>query len=104
MYKKEWIYFIFCSNSWVNWPWGHETRMDEVSISMKQTGRIRRFLSLALTLIMAVSLLPAAAAGEGATQYGYLVIQSNTENRTVNFRRLPNTNDNTNYPLAHLPE
>ena len=71
---------------------------------MKQTGRIRRFLSLALTLIMAVSLLPAAAAGESATQYGYLVIQSNTENRTVNFRRLPNTNDNTNYPLAHLPE
>ena len=104
MYKKEWIYFIFCSNSWVNWPWGHETRLDEVSISMKQTGRIRRFLSLALTLIMAVSLLPAAAAGESATQYGFLVIQSNTENRTVNFRRLPNTNDNTNYPLAHLPE
>lgn len=82
----------------------YETQWDGVSVSMKQTGRFKRFLSVALLLGLLVSLLPAEGLGEGAKQYGYLVIQNNAENRVVNFRNAPNTNDTTNYPIARLPE
>ena len=64
---------------------------------------MNRFLSVVLLAAMVLSLLPgqALAAGE---QYGYLVINNSSKNRVVNFRHLPNTNDNTNYPIAQIPE
>ncbi|MBR6186656.1 MAG: SH3 domain-containing protein [Clostridia bacterium] len=72
---------------------------------MKQTGKFRRFLSLALMLALTLSMLPVPGAAEGFRQYAYLVIQDKTlENRVVNFRNSPNTNDTTNYPIARLPE
>ncbi len=69
---------------------------------MKQM--MKRVLSMALLLAMVLSLLPAGGAAEEAKQYGYLVINNTSVNRVVNFRRQANTNDNTNYPIARLPE
>ena len=82
---------------------GRETHLDEVSVSMKRTGRIQRLISMMLMVAMVLSLLPAAWA-ENTAQYAYLLIQNNSATRVVNFRRQPNTNDNTNYPVARLPE
>lgn len=69
---------------------------------MKQKGTLNRIVSIALLLAMALSLLPAGGAAE--VQHGYLVINNNSANRVVNFRAQPNTNDNTNFPIARLPE
>ena len=71
---------------------------------MKQTGMIKRLISLALMLAMTLSLLPAAGMAEAEKQYAYLVINNSSTNRVVNFRREANTNDDTNYPIARLPE
>ena len=71
---------------------------------MKQNGTLNRVISIALLLAMALSLLPVGGAAEATTTHGYLVISNNSANRVVNFRRQPNTNDNTNYPIARLPE
>ncbi len=59
-------------------------------------------ISVLLLLAMILSAVPAALAEDA--QLGYLVINNNTVNRVVNFRRQPNTNDNTNFPIARLPE
>ena len=77
--------------------------LDGVSERMKQAGRMNRFLSIVLLAAMVLSLLPGQALATGE-QYGYLVINNSSKNRVVNFRRLPNTNDNTNYPIAQIPE
>ena len=71
---------------------------------MKQNGTLNRIISIALLLAMALSLLPVGGAAEAATTHGYLVINNSSANRVVNFRRQPNTNDDTNYPIARLPE
>ncbi|MBR4540168.1 MAG: SH3 domain-containing protein [Clostridia bacterium] len=71
---------------------------------MKQNGTLNRIISIALLLAMALSLLPVGGAAEAVTTHGYLVINNTSVNRVVNFRRQPNTNDNTNYPIARLPE
>ena len=63
---------------------------------------IKRLIAIALLLTMTLSLLPAAHAED--KQYGYLVINNTSKNRVVNFRRQANSNDNTNYPIARLPE
>lgn len=65
---------------------------------------LNRIVSVALLLAMALSLLPAGGSAESVTAHGYLVINNTSVNRVVNFRRQPNTNDDTNYPLARLPE
>ena len=39
-----------------------------------------------------------------AGEHAYVLIPGTTENREVNFRRDPNTDDNGNYPIARLPE
>ena len=83
---------------------GRETRLDGVLVSMKQTGSIKRFVALALVLALTLPLFSFPAFAEGVKQYGYIVINNSTKNRVVNFRRQPNSNDNTNYPFAHLPE
>ena len=71
---------------------------------MKEKGMIQRLLSIALLAAMVLSLAPGAGLSEQAKQYGYLVIKNDSKNRVVNFRRQANTNDNTNYPIARLPE
>ena len=58
---------------------------------------------MVLLAAMVLSLLPGQSLATGE-QYGYLVINNSSKNRVVNFRRLPNTNDNTNYPIAQIPE
>ncbi len=68
---------------------------------MKQTGNFRRIVSILLLMAMVLSAAPVFAAEQ---QYGYIVVPSSAKNRVVNFRRNPNNNDNTNYPLARLPE
>ena len=65
---------------------------------------LNRIVSIALLLAMALSLLPAGGAAEATTSHGYLVINNTSVNRVVNFRRQANTNDDTNYPIARLPE
>lgn len=70
---------------------------------MKQKGMLNRIVSIALLLAIALPLLSAGAAEESIT-HGYLVIHNNNENRVVNFRAKPNTNDDTNFPIARLPE
>ena len=65
---------------------------------------LNRIVSIALLLAMALSLLPVGGAAEAVTTHGYLVINNTSVNRVVNFRRQPNTNDDTNYPIARLPE
>ena len=92
-------FFIFAMNGARK---GRETQADGVSLSMKQKGTLNRIVSIALLLAMALSLLPTGGAAE--VKHGYLVINNNTTNRVVNFRAKPNTNDNTNFPIAHLPE
>ncbi len=62
-----------------------------------------RITAAALALILALSLVPAGTA-ESTGEYGYVVINNNSVNRVVNFRRQANTNDDTNYPIARLPE
>ena len=68
---------------------------------MKQTGFFKRLIAVVLLIAMALPALPAAAA-QG--QYGYIVVPENSTDRVVNFRKRPNTNDNTNYPITRLPE
>jgi hypothetical protein len=99
MQEKEWI---FSSLKRMEPEKGRETQADGVSLSMKQKGTLNRIVSIALLLAMALSLLPTGGAAEA--QHGYLVINNNTTNRVVNFRAKPNTNDNTNFPIARLPE
>ena len=70
---------------------------------MKQWMSVKRWISLALLAALVCSLLPGIALGEGG-QYGYVTIRKDLKERTVNFRQEPNTNDNTNYPIAKLPE
>ena len=71
---------------------------------MKQKSMLNRIVAVALLLTLALSLLPAGGAAESTTSHGYLVINNTSVNRVVNFRRQPNTNDDTNYPFARLPE
>ena len=71
---------------------------------MKQNGMMNRIIAAALLLVMALSLLPAGGAAESAASHGYLVINNTSVNRVVNFRRQANTDDNSNYPIARLPE
>ena len=101
MQKEEWIFSSFSVNKTRQ---GLETQADGVSFFMKQTGMLNRIVSIALLLAMALSLLPAGGAAEATTNHGYLVINNTSVNRVVNFRRQPNTNDDTNYPIARLPE
>ena len=68
---------------------------------MKQTGFFKRLLSAVLFVALTLSALPVSAE---TTQYGYIVVPESSSDRVVNFRKNPNTNDNTNYPLARLPE
>ncbi len=68
---------------------------------MKQTGSFKRIVTVALLMAMVLSAVPLAQA---ETQHGYVVIPSDVSERVVNFRRQANTNDDTNYPLARLPE
>lgn len=68
---------------------------------MKQTGIFKRLIAAVLLAVMVLSAVPVAA---DQAQYGYIVIPNNSGDRVVNFRKNPNTNDNTNYPIARLPE
>ena len=70
---------------------------------MKETSQFKRFLSALLLAALVLSCVPAFAQA-AEKQYGYLVIQNQTVNRVVNFRRQANTNDDTNFPIARLPE
>ena len=65
---------------------------------------MKRVLSMALMLAMLCTLLPLGTTAVAESQYGYLVIRNTTVNRVVNFRKAPNQNDNTNYPIDRLPE
>ena len=65
---------------------------------MKQTQFFKRLLSVMLLISMAISALPVARA---EVQHGYVLLPSGE--KSVNFRRDPNTDDNANYPLARLP-
>lgn len=68
---------------------------------MKETGMLKRVLSLVLMLCMAASLLPASAVAE-EERYGYLYIaDSAVKNRVVNFR--PTMKADGDY-LDQLPE
>ncbi len=65
---------------------------------MKKTGKLGRTMILVLLVAMMAALLPCAQAEEA--QYGYLVINNNTQNRVVNFRPKPGTTDY----ITRLPE
>ena len=65
---------------------------------------MKRVLSMALMLAMLCTLLPLGTTAVAESRYGYLVIRNTTVNRVVNFRKAPNQNDNTNYPIDRLPE
>lgn len=65
---------------------------------------MKRFIALTLLLAVALSAMPAPGMAETEARYGYLVIPNTLKNRVVNFRRQANTNDNSNYPIARLPE
>ena len=100
MQKEEWIFSSFQ----VNLAQGALKHKRMGCHFMKQNGTLNRIISIALLLAMALSLLPVGGAAEAVTTHGYLVINNTSVNRVVNFRRQPNTNDNTNYPIARLPE
>ncbi|MBR5110792.1 MAG: SH3 domain-containing protein [Clostridia bacterium] len=68
---------------------------------MKQTGFFKRIATVALLIAMVLSAVPTAGS---EVQHGYVVLPSNVSERVVNFRKEANTNDNTNYPIARLPE
>ena len=70
---------------------------------MKRLTSLNRWIALALLIALVGTMLPAVSVGE-ETLYGYVTIKTDLKNRVVNFRRAPNTNDDTNYPIARLPE